>query len=213
MEYAFNLNGATVETILEFPVDKNRVVKRGQILSLLNGRIADASFTKVLGIAAEDHSGVEDMLNPRSNGAALRVSCGSTAVFAADAPVITAASGTDTKIVGDLGVNLADDSLKGGYLVLVSLGNGSTNTDSLGAVREITAHTSANQTFTVTPGGAACAGDVYAVLPQAGFEKLTLNAADKTKPGFLNTGAMFAVVGSDVKSLKYYVTPKTKVFA
>ena len=80
-------------------------------------------------------------------------------------------------------------------------------------MRRITGSTALSKAFTVESGGAACAGDVYAVFPPVGFAKGNLNSA---KDGLVLTASAslpIRVVGMDIGLDKINVMIKKHAFA
>ena len=172
----------------------------------------------VLGVAAESHSGSADALNTRANGKKITVIDDPDTVFQCAAPQVTAlASSATTLEVTDLKAFAADD-FNGGYVKLVSKASGSTNTDEIGTVRRITDFALDNATptkgvLTIENGGAACAGDVYAIFPPVGFAKGNLNSA---RDGVVLSAAAnlpLRVIGADTGFGKINVMIGKHVFA
>ena len=185
MKFYQKLDGATHISAREYDIAADTVIAEGQLVKLTEGLVVAAAAGEtaaVLGIAAESHSGSVDALNKRANGKKITVIDDPDTVYQCAAPQVTALAGSATTLeVTDLKVFAADD-FNGGYVKLVSKASGSTNTDEIGTVRRITDFALDNATptkgiLTVESGGAACAGDVYAVFPPVGFAKGNLNSA------------------------------------
>lgn len=213
-----NLSGAAVPPIREYPIAADTNIEFGQVVKLTGGRVvaADAAETgEVLGVAAENHTGAADCLNERNNGLKLKVYDAPDQVFAGSAPVITAAASTETTLVGgaDLSTAFADDDFNGGMVMLVEKAEGSTNTDSVGTVRAITDYTASSKTFKVDAGGAAVAGDKYAVFPPTGFAKGNLDAKGKKLVLTASAALSMRVVGCDTGSQAVLMTAKAHALA
>ena len=166
----------------EYDIAANTAIKIGQVVKLVAGLIVAATATEtgaIIGIAAEDHKGAADALNPRANGTKILVHDCPDAIFACKAPVVTATGGSATTMTtDDLGAYSADD-FNGGYAKLIKKGTGSTNTDPIGKVKRITdyAYTSTGtvSTFTFESGATACEGDEYEIFPPIGLAKGALD--------------------------------------
>ena len=179
MKFYQKLDGASHVSAREYDIAANTAITEGQLVKLTDGLVVAAAAGEtgaLLGVAAENHSGSADALDNRANGKKIMVIDDRDVVMQCAAPQITVASGTATTIVASALATFADDDFKGGYVKLVSKAAESTNTDAVGQVRRITGSTASSKTFTVESGGAACAGDVYAVFPPVGFSKGNLAA-------------------------------------
>lgn len=175
------VDGSVLLSCREYDIAPTTAITPGQVVSITEGRVIAAKAAQtaaILGIAAESHSGVVDALNPRSNGTKILVYDDPDLVSACKAPEHAATGGTATTVViGGLAAFSADD-FNGGWLKLVSKGEGSTNTDALGTMKRIEdfAISDGTGTFTVESGAAAAAGDVFAIYPPVGFSKGNLDA-------------------------------------
>lgn len=163
----------------EYDIAASTAIREGQVVKLSDGLVVAAAAGEtgaILGVAAESHSGQADALDPRADGKRIMVVDAPGAIFQCAAPKLTAASGTATTIVAPEGSLAAFTSgdLKGGYVKLIEKVEGSANADAVGQVRRIESY--ANGTLTVESGGAAAAGDVYAIFPPVGFAKGNLSA-------------------------------------
>lgn len=179
MKFYQKLDGASHISAREYDIAENTAIKEGQLVKLTDGLVTAAAAGEtgaVLGIAAENHSGSADALDNRANGKKIMVIDDRDVVMQCAAPQITAASGTATTIVASTLATFTDNDFKGGYVKLISKAAESTNTDAIGQMRRITGSTASSKTFTVESGGAASAGDVYAVFPPVGFAKGNLAA-------------------------------------
>ena len=173
-----NADGGINLSVREYDIASATAIAKGQVVEVDTGLVtacAAAQTTKIIGIAAENHTGAADALNPRSNGKKILVYDGPGLVSQCPAPRVTAAAGgSATTIVSSgtyLAAGLANDDFNGGYVRLVSKAGGSENTDEIGKVRRITDYVTATFTFTVESGGTPAAGDVYEVFPPFGFGK------------------------------------------
>lgn len=204
MDLYQKLDGGVHVSAREYSVAGDADIKEGQLVKLSGGKAVSAAAAEtgaLLGVAAENHSGVADAIDPRANGTKLRVIDDPAAVYQCAAPQVTAASGSATTLVFTAGQYFANDDFNGGFVKLVSKASGSTNTDTIGTVREIsdfavTASTSG--TFTIASGGAPYAGDVYAVFPPAGFAKGNLNAARNGIVLTASASLSVRVIGADI---------------
>ena len=137
-------------------------------------------FGKILGVAAENHLGAADALNPRANGTKILVWDAPDLIFSCPVPTFTASGGSATTVTASTLAAFSADDFNGGYLKLVKKGSGSTNTDPIGTVKRITDYaynsTGTVSTFTVDSGATACSGDVYELYPPRCFAKGNLDA-------------------------------------
>lgn len=166
-------------SVREYDIAKTTVIARGQVVCLTDGLVtaaAAAQTGRILGVAAESHSGAEDALNPRENGGKLLVWDSPMMIMRCDAPVMAATGGSATTFVSTELATFADDDFNGGYIKLLEKGASSTNTDEIGAVRRITDFAASTKTLTVESGGTVCAGDQYTIFPPLGFAKGNLDA-------------------------------------
>lgn len=221
MKFYQKLDGATHISAREYDIAADTAISEGQIVKLVDGLVVAAAVNEtnaVLGVAAESHSGSADALNTRANGKKITVIDDPDTVFQCAAPQVTAlASSATTLEVTDLKAFAADD-FNGGYVKLVSKASGSTNTDEIGTVRRITDFALDNATptkgvLTIENGGAACAGDVYAIFPPVGFAKGNLNSA---RDGVVLSAAAnlpLRVIGADTGFGKINVMIGKHVFA
>ena len=203
------LEGATGNlnlSVREYDIAAATEIAFGQVVKLSEGLVVSAVVAEtgaILGVAMEYHSGAADALNPRSNGTKIKVCDAPDLVMACAAFEITATGGSATTVTAStLGAYSADD-WNGGFLVLVSKANGSTNTDAIGTVKRITDYaynsTGTVSTFTVASAGAANEGDKYLLFPPLGLAKFNL---DSTKTKLVNTavnGTSLKVVGYDLE--------------
>lgn len=206
MKPILDKSGSQVTAIGEYDIATSTNLPLGTAVQLSGGKViaATASIaTAVLGATAEAHTGATDTFNVRNNGTKIKVYDSPTQVFETTAPQITATSGTTTTIVATGIASYADDDFNGGYAKLISKATGSTNTDSVGTVYEITDFTASSKTFTIpTAGGAVTAGDVFAIFPPVGFAKGNLDSTF-TKYDLSATATLaFKTVGRDIDKNK-----------
>ena len=217
MQYVYNLNSASSpEHIRDFPISATAAVRRGQLLGFSSNAASVSAFTYLLGVSAEDHTGTADAFNARSNGDSIRVSCSPQAVYAANAPRITAVSGTAASLITDEASlsSIAETDLSGGYIVLVSKGATSANREAPGTVRKITGYTAASKTFAFASGGAVSAGDVYALFPPIGCAKLTVTSdGQNVALSSVSAQQYFKCVGYDMPNGKLHVKTKSSILA
>lgn len=215
MKFVFCASGAVQPTIKDFAVQEDKEINCGEAVCLTGEKITGAKKGgTLLGVAAETHSGKEDILNARANGGRIRVNITPGAVYAAKAKVLTADSGctaTSFKCTD----SYFGTSVSSGKLVLKYKAPTSTNTEEIGAERTVSACavTSGAVTLTVSSGAAACEGDVYEYYPKIGSE-VYLNA-DGTgfEPINSATDVKLKTVGGDTVKSEVYFTLKNALFA
>ena len=187
MKFYQKTDGGVHVSAREYDIAPSTAIVEGQLVKLSAGLVVSATAGEtntLLGIAAENHSGMADALDPRADGGKILVIDDPGVVMQCDVPQVTALAGSSTTLeVTALKVFAADD-FNGGYVKLISKAEGSTNTDEIGAVRRISDFALDNATatkgiLTIEAGGAPCAGDVYALFPPLGFAKGNLSS-DKT---------------------------------
>lgn len=194
-------DGGVLQSGRDYDIAANTVVYYGQVVTVAEGLVTPAAQKqtgRVLGIAAETHTGTEDALNGRNNGTRILVYDAPDAIMQCVAPEVTAAEGggATTLVAAEL-ATFADDDFNGGYVKLLRKADESANTDELGKVRRVTDFTAASKTFTLESGGTPEAGDVYALFPPIGFAKGQLDG-EKQKLDLGDTCALaLKVVGMD----------------
>lgn len=200
MKFYQKLDGGTLVSAREYDVASPTELVKGQVVKLFNGTVVSPTSSEdgaVLGVAAENHSGIPDPLDPRANGTKILVIDDPEAVFQCAVPEVAAVAGSTTTLeVAEL-KSFAEDDFNGGYVKLVKKAEDSTNTDEIGTLRRIVdfapdAAPSTKGILTIERGGAPCAGDVYALFPPLGFSKGKLN----------NTRTDLVLVGGNNLSLK-----------
>lgn len=219
MKFYQKLDGGVLISAREYDIAYNADIKDGQLVKLSEGKVISAVAAEtgaVLGVAAENHSGSADALDPRANGTKILVIDDPSTVFQCKAPEVTAASGSATTLVFTAGQYFAADDFNGGYVKLISKAAGSTNTDKIGQVRAITdfaVTASTSGTFTLESGGTPYAGDIYAVFPPVGFAKGNL---DTNRTGIVLTASAnlpLRVIGRDIQAGKINLMIKKHAFA
>lgn len=178
-----NVDGGPIITAREYDIAPETAVKPGQVVKIVEGLVVPgtaAQTTAIIGIAAEAHPGVEDVLNPRANGKRILVYDNPKTLFRCAAPIVAATGGTATTMTATTLAAFANDDFNGGYAMLVEKAEGSGNTDAVGSVKRITDYgynaTGTVSTFTFAAGATAAAGDKYAIFPPFGFAKGNLDA-------------------------------------
>ncbi len=177
-----NAGGEEIIHARSYPVASATAITAGQVVQLSAGKVTPAVAAQtgaILGIAAEDHPGTADMLNPRANGDEILVCDNPGLIFECPVPTLKAASGSATTIVpatGGIDATAADDTYNAAVLVLKSKAAGSTNTDVPGTRRAVTDYTKSGTVLTVETGGTAAAGDEYELYPALGSAVCALNA-------------------------------------
>ena len=177
-----NLGGEERIGARNYPVAAATAITAGQVVQLSGGKVTAASAAQtgaILGVAAENHTGTADMLNPRSNGGEVLVCDNPGLIFECPVPVITAASGSATTVVpesGSIAAGAADDAYNNAVLVLRRKAADSANTDAPGTRRAVTDYTKTGTVLTVETGGTPDAGDEYELYPALGSTVCALNA-------------------------------------
>ena len=178
-----NAGGHVGLTARNYPIAAATAISAGQVVKLSGGFVVAAAANEtgpILGIAAENHPGAADALNPRANGTEILVYD-----IECPAPKFAASGGTATTVTtttSEVATTTAD-AFNGGFLVSPK-----------GNKRQITdfANSTTTNTFTVPSGETAADGDVYTLYPQIGcaagwrldsttLSKIVLNATGCTK--------------------------------
>ncbi len=198
-----NAGGHVGLTVRNYPIAAATAVSAGSVVKLSGGLVVPAAANEtgpILGIAAENHPGTADALDPRSDGTEILVYDSPELIFECPAPVIAAASGSATTIVpasGDVDSTSADDAFNGSILVLVAKAAASTNTDPVGKHITVSDYAKSGTVITKASGGAPSAGDVYEMYPAVGSAVGGLDS-DRQKLLVSATGATsIRVVGHD----------------
>ncbi|MBQ7567063.1 MAG: hypothetical protein IJT18_08075 [Oscillospiraceae bacterium] len=202
MKFYQKADGGVLASTREYDIAKTTEIKCGQVVVLTEGLVAAAAAngtTRILGVAAEDHSGAADALNPRSNGTKILVIDAPDAIFRCKAPIMTATGGSATTVTANTLAAFSNDDFNGGYLLLVEKGASSTNTDPIGTIKRITDYsynsTGTVSTFTVASGATAAEGDKFVVFPPIGFAKGNLSSTRDALVLTATAGIPLKVVG------------------
>lgn len=219
MQFYQKLDGGVHLSARAYDIAYNTAISQGQLVKLSGGKVVSAVAAEtgaLLGVAAENHSGTADALDPRANGTTIQIIDDPAAVYRCKAPEITASGGSATTLVFTAGQYFAADDFNGGYVKLIAKADGSTNTDNVGTVRAISDYAvtaSTSGTFTLPSGGAPCAGDVYAVFPPVGFAKGNLNSAKTGLVLSASANLPLRVIGADTADGSINVMVKKHAFA
>ncbi|MCL1820567.1 MAG: hypothetical protein FWG36_07935 [Oscillospiraceae bacterium] len=175
MNPSFDLSGSQVRQAREYPIEPETVIQSGQAVVLTGGRVAaaTAAATVTLGVAAENHLGIPDAFNPRSNGKTIRVYDSPTQIHVSRAPEYAAVSGN----TGSFTCAAKSAGLANGFVKLVDKEAGSVNKDPLGAIYDIISSDNTGE-ITINRGtenGKIDTGDIFEIYPPAGFASGMLN--------------------------------------
>ncbi|MBQ8758841.1 MAG: hypothetical protein IJZ20_04020, partial [Clostridia bacterium] len=155
--------------IKEFDIDADTAVACGEAVGLLDDKVVRADEAdSILGVSAEEHTGIHDELNTRSDGTRIRVIISPDAVYAVKNAEYAAVSGTESSLtVSSDGLSVGVTS---GYAMLVGKGENSVNTDRIGSKRRISACAVNGEvaTLTLEAGSVASEGDIYVLIPEIG---------------------------------------------
>ena len=171
------IDGGVIFSAREYDIAAETAVKEGQVVVLQEGLVVPAAAAvtgKILGIAAENHSGQADALDPRANGEIIKVWDDPGQVLRCKAPIVEVTAATATSVPANGIAAFAEDAFNGGYLMLVAKAEGSANTDAIGTCKRVKDY--AGKVFTVAAGATAGVGDKYAVFPPVGFRGGNLDA-------------------------------------
>ena len=186
-----------------YPIAGDTAVAAGQVVKLSAGRVVSAAAAEngaVLGIAAENHPGVADVLNMRADGTEILVYDNPGLLFECPAPRIAAQSGTATTVsakTGELAASVADGGYTDSVLQLRAKAAASANPDSLGQCYRVTGYTKTGSVLARESGGVPSAGDEFALYPAIGS---TVGALDEARQKLIvsATGASsIRVIGHD----------------
>ena len=205
----------------EYPIATSTDIEMGAAVVLTNGAVALAAAgqtTAILGIAAENHGGAADALNPRANGTKVLVYDEPSQIIEQKAIPITATGGTATTIAFSF-LGGANDDFNFGKVELLTKVAASTNTDAVGTTYTIADSTYAANVLTLTinaAGGAVTAGDTFLLYPPLGAAIKGLLNATRTEitsgDGSNNVAALpFKCVGHDYDRKTIQVIPTLAV--
>lgn len=175
-------DGQVLRSAREYDIAYNTAISAGQVVVLSAGLVVAAAAAptgQILGVAAENHSGVADALDPRANGTKIMVFDDPELIYQCPAPRVAATGGSATTMTASTLAAFSNDDFNGGYMKLVEKAAGSTNTDPIGKIDRIADYaynsTGTVSTFTKASGGTPYAGDVYEIYPPIGFKKGNLD--------------------------------------
>lgn len=181
MDYYMNGAGIASVCIREFETDHGDDISRGTAMTLKNGVAVPATNEDViLGVLASDYYAEKDELIPDSGNGRVRVIITPCAIYKAEpSQTVITQKGTETSVsVTDITMPADENALAGGYVKLIFKKETSANTDRIGAVRRIVS--SEANTLTLEEGGVADIGDIYVIVPPAGFCNLALSENAKS---------------------------------
>lgn len=205
-------DGSAILSCREYDIAENTAIKIGQVVKLAVGLVVAASANEtgqILGVAAENHSGAADALDPRANGTKIMVWDDPQLIMSCEVPTFEATGGSATTVTtDDLGA-FSNDDFNGGYLKLIAKAANSTNTDPVGTVKRITDYaynsTGTVSTFTVASGGTANNGDVYELYPPRMFKKGNLDTNIRKLVLSATASLPLKVVGRDEDHSKIFL--------
>jgi len=200
-------DGSPICSVREYPIATSTAIKIGQVVKLSAGKIVLATAAEagtVVGVAAENHTGSADALDPRSNGTVIKVIDTPEAIYRCKVAEVSATGGSATTMTASTVGAYANDDFNGGVIILVEKAAGSTNTDPVGKVDEITDYsynsTGTVSTFTKASGGTPYSGDKYIILPPAGLAKGNLSSTIDNIVLTTATAFSFRYVGFDAEA-------------
>jgi len=206
-KFLYDISGFNRSLTADMPIEKTAKIEKGQIVKISLGKVVNASPGSYLGVANETHTGKHDPFNPRSNGEFINVIISPRAIYSTKPPVLEFMMEglSETTALSPTFPSYNNTDFIGGYLILLSKGNTSTNKDNIGSVREITDFVKNTLTLTLTAGGKIGVGDKYAFLPPIGFKKLEMDTACANIRLTDTTTAEFTVTGHDLKNGELHV--------
>jgi hypothetical protein len=210
MKYIRDLSGIQTPQITNEPIAVATNIAKGAVVSVSAGLTIAATnslATKISGVTATGHNGVNGTLTGWNYKDTVRVYSSPTAVFAYPAPVITATTNSTTNLVEASAVAdfAAANAMQGGYLELKSLATGSAVTDSVGTKKLITASVNATKQFTVAFTGAVNIGDTFYCYPPKGFYKGEFSSDGTAMVLTATTNGPLAVVDWDFDKKEVHV--------
>ena len=204
MKFLYGIYGANIPVIREFDIPADNKFEAGEVVTMSTDNvISKNAIGPAVGVAAEDH---------RSNGTKLRIDITGGGVYSVPAIRLTATNkGTATSFIcDDENINAG---LSGAKLVLVSKGENSVNTDSVGMMRKVqSVSVSAGvASFVLDNGGVTDVGEVYALILNPGFKGYVSNDGKNfTCSG--GSGINLTVMGYDEKTLTLEVLLGSKFY-
>jgi len=206
-KFMYNLSGSNRSLTLDMPIAKATNIKKGQLVRISKGKIAIEAVNPYLGISNETHTGEHDTFNPRNDDKKISVNVSTGSVYAVDPLTFTFAANAAnaTSATFPAPFSYASSDVIGGYMILLSKGAASANTESIGAIREITAYNATTKLMTLTEGGIIGVGDKYAYFPPTGFKKLEIDATTFSNVILADAAADFCVVSTDIEKSEIHV--------
>ena len=198
-----NAGGHVGLTARNYPIAADTEIRLGQVVKLSGALAVTAAANEtgaVLGVAAENHPGVADVLDPRANGTEILVWDSPELISECPVSVIAAASGSATTVVpasGDVASAVADDGYNGGVLVLVAKAANSANTDPVGKRITITDYTKSGTVIAKASGGTPSAGDKYELYPAVGSTICGLDSGRQNLVVSATGASAMRVIGHD----------------
>lgn len=214
MKFYQKLNGEVHVSAREYDIAPDTAISEGQLVKMREGLVVGVDAYEsgaILGIAAENHSGNADAIDPRANGKRIFVIDDPSVVMQCPAPEVKVSFGCCNRMeVADLKSFEAGD-FNGGYVKLLHKSEGSENADVLGRVRRITGFSCG--VLGLEDGGTPSEGDVYALFPPIGFSKGNLEGESTalTLHGAADLPVM--VMGHDLGLGKINLIAKRHIFA
>lgn len=214
MKFLYGLGGANVPVIKDFELSYvNMNIEPGFVVKCNeDGKVTSNTYDKILGVAAETHTGKNDILNPRNDSKKLRVDITRYGVYRADAPRIVVSKAGSATSVYTRAVDMSS-IMNNSLLVLVEKGEGSENTDAIGTARKISSYLSENpdNVITVASGSISYPGDIYAIVPCVGDE-FPVSEDYTTISYSIGNGGKVKIVGRDVEKGTIDVILKETIF-
>ena len=173
MKFYQKLDGAVHVSAREYDIAPETKIVEGQLVTLSEGLVAAVEADgAILGIAAENHSGKADAIDPRADGKRIFVIDDPCVVMQCAAPEVAATGGSEETLEAEELGAFDEGDFTGGYVKLLRKAEKSENADVPGKVRRIEGF--AEGTLTLEKGGAPGKDDVYALFPPIGFAKGSL---------------------------------------
>ena len=198
-----NAGGHMGLTARSYPIAAATAVSKGQVVKLSGALVVTAAANEtgaVLGVAAENHPGAADVLDPRADGTEILVWDSPELISECPVSVIAAASGSATTVVpasGDVASAVADDGYNSGVLVLVAKAANSANTDPVGKRITITDYTKSGTVIAKASGGTPSAGDKYELYPAVGSTICGLDSGRQNLVVSATGASAMRVIGHD----------------
>lgn len=206
MKVCYDKCGSQLRSLCEYPIDRERDIRRGQVVCIRQGRVVLAQRRQegaVLGIAGEDHTGKADVFCPRSNGGSILVYDSPTAVCECPAPELTVtAGGIGCLRVGE-GLHLPrPDALMGATVIPVGRGD----------CAFLVQHACEGELELCSP-HTFCEGERVCILPPVLFCGGVLDAARSALSLDDSCGLSYRVVGTDSARRRVFLMARRHAFA